>query len=117
MKEKFPFNEKKPTGDGNCTIRINGQRSLRVAGGGSLLSVLAGRNIFLPTACGGRGICKLCKCRITDGADPPLPKELAALSQEELENHIRLSCQAVVKRDMAIEIPDSLFRIRETQAE
>jgi Na+-transporting NADH:ubiquinone oxidoreductase subunit F len=102
---------------GECTIRINGERSVRVRGGLSLLSALAGEKIFLPSACGGRGTCAFCKCKVTEGAGPLLPTELPMLNKKERAGHVRLSCQVKVKRDLSVEIPESLFRIREYQAE
>ncbi|MBN1894168.1 2Fe-2S iron-sulfur cluster binding domain-containing protein, partial [bacterium] len=92
-------------------------RSIRVRGGTSLLSALADQKIFLPSACGGRGTCALCKCKVTEGAGPLLPTEIPMLNEKERSGHVRLSCQVKVRRDLSVEIPESLFRIREFQAE
>ena len=94
-------------------IDINGEKQITVKDGNSLLTELAKKNIFLPTACGGRGFCGLCKVRVTKGARPILPKEIPLLSEEERKNNFRLSCQIKVCNDLAIEIPKELLAIKE----
>lgn len=100
---------------GECKILINEKEELKVTGGATLLSTLNSQKIFLPSACGGRGTCAYCKCKITDGVGPLLPTEAPLLSKEEIANQIRLSCQVKVKEDMRIEIPEELFNIKEFQ--
>ncbi|MCB5246702.1 MAG: FAD-binding oxidoreductase [Candidatus Cloacimonetes bacterium] len=97
---------------GDCKININGKRELTVKGGNSLLSSLGEKQVFLPSACGGRGSCGACKCQILEGGGPLLPTEKPLLSQAELADNIRLSCQVKVKSDISIQIPDSIFNIR-----
>ncbi|MBM4142953.1 MAG: 2Fe-2S iron-sulfur cluster binding domain-containing protein [Lentisphaerae bacterium] len=96
---------------GACTITVNGERKLAVEGGQSLLSTLKAERIFIPSACGGRGSCGLCKCRVTGGAGNPLPTEEPWLSAEEKAQGVRLSCQVRVKGDLAIVIPAELFNV------
>jgi len=99
---------------GECKIDINsGQKSLTVTGGSSLLQLLAQERIFVPSACGGRGSCGVCKVRVLSDVGPILPTELPYLEEEERENGTRLSCQIKVKDDMDIEIPEELFNIKE----
>ena len=40
---------------GNVNITINGKDTISVEQGGSLLSTLAANDIYLPSACGGKG--------------------------------------------------------------
>ena len=48
--------ERKILNYGTCKIDINsGEKQLEIKGGSSLLSSLAQNNIFIPSACGGRG--------------------------------------------------------------
>ncbi len=101
---------------GECKITINGQKELIVKGGASLLASLGREKIFLPSACGGRGTCAYCKCKVLEGVGPILPTEEPLLSLEERKNNIRLSCQIKVKKDMRIEIPEELFNIKEFKA-
>lgn len=100
---------------GQCKIVINGERIYEVQGGNHLLGSLQEHDIFIPSACGGRGSCGLCKVAVLEGGGPVLPTETPYLTREEIENHIRLSCQVRVRNDIDIRIPDELFSIREYQ--
>ena len=98
---------------GQCQITINDQREITVEGGNNLLSVLTEERIFIPSACGGRGTCGLCKLKAIEGAGPLLPTEEPYLNNEEREANVRLSCQVKVRNDLRIEIPPELFAIQE----
>ena len=102
---------------GDCEITINDDKKLTVAGGSTLLVTLSNQKIFLPSACGGRGTCAYCKCKIIDGAGPILPTETSLLNEDEISEHMRLSCQVKVKNDIKIQIPEELFNIKEFKAE
>lgn len=101
---------------GECRIVINNDRELHVEGGNFLLSTLGGQGLFLPSACGGKGTCGLCKCKIVEGGGPVLPMELPFLTKEELEDSIRLSCQVKVRSDMKLIIPEELLSARKYTA-
>ncbi|MFW5730126.1 MAG: NADH:ubiquinone reductase (Na(+)-transporting) subunit F [Desulfonatronovibrionaceae bacterium] len=95
---------------GPCTIDINQEaRILRLEGGSSLLSSLSAHQVFIPSACGGRGSCAYCKVQVLDGGGPVSPIEEPYLSAEELNQGIRLSCQVKVRKDIKIQIPEELF--------
>ena len=98
---------------GECKININDERDLTVQGGKNLLSMLTAEKIFIPSACGGRGTCGLCKLKVLEGAGNILPTEEPYLSKEERTSNVRLSCQVKVKNDLRILIPRELFAIRE----
>lgn len=98
---------------GEVTITINDEKNLNVDGGSSLLSSLTSQKIFIPSACGGKGSCGYCKVKVLDGAGPVLATEKPWLSEEELANNTRLSCQIKVKQDLKIEIPEELFNVKE----
>ncbi len=98
---------------GECKININSKRDITVKGGNNLLGSLSDRQIYLPSACGGRGSCGVCKCKVLEGGGPLLPTERPFLSQAELADNIRLSCQVKVKTDISIQIPESIFNIRQ----
>jgi len=102
---------------GECKIQINDQKEIQVNGGTSLLSALSSQKIFLPSACGGRGTCAYCKCKVQNGAGPLLPTEVPFLTQTEIESQIRLSCQVKVKQDLQISIPEALFAIQKFDSE
>jgi Na+-transporting NADH:ubiquinone oxidoreductase subunit F len=99
---------------GECEIDINnGDKVLTVEGGTSLLSTLSGQKIFIPSACGGKATCGLCKVQILEGAGPLLPTEEPYLTEEERADNYRLSCQVKIKTNIRIMIPDELFNIKE----
>jgi Na+-transporting NADH:ubiquinone oxidoreductase subunit F len=98
---------------GPIKIVINNDKEVTVEGGRPLLATLKEQNIFIPSACGGRGSCGLCKVKILDGAGDPLATELPWLTAQERKDRIRLSCQVKVKRPMRIEIPPELFNVRQ----
>lgn len=101
---------------GPCKITINDEKEITVNGGDNLLSVLTSQKIFIPSACGGRGTCGLCKLKVLEGAGALLPTEEPYLDKKEIEDSIRLSCQVKVRNDLKIKIPEELFAIREYTA-
>ena len=98
---------------GENHVLINDDRDLVVKGGNPLLFTLMENQIFIPSACGGKGTCSLCKLKVLDGGGPVLPTETPYLDKEELREHVRLSCQVKVRNDLKIEIPEELFLIKE----
>ena len=99
---------------GDSQIDINeGKRVMTVKGGSSLLSTLADQKVYIPSACGGKATCGLCKLAVLDGAGPLLPTEQPYLTADEIKRNMRLSCQIKVKRNLRILIPEELFNIRE----
>jgi len=102
---------------GECKIDINGKKELTVKGGNSLLTSLSNNKIFLASACGGRGSCGFCKCKVIEGGGPLLPTEKPFLEQNEIANFVRLACQVKVKNDIKIEIPEEIFNIRKFKTE
>ncbi len=98
---------------GEVKITINGEKEYTVEGGRPLLQTLSAEQIFIPSACGGRGSCGLCKVKGVEGFGQYLPTELPWISDEEKEENIRLSCQIKVKNDLKIEIPEELFNVKE----
>ncbi len=101
---------------GTRQIVINDHKTLSVKGGGNLLSTLKEQEVFIPSACGGRGSCGLCKVKVLEGAGAPLATELPWLSVEERQGQVRLACQVKVKRDLRIAIPEELLSVRQFTA-
>lgn len=101
---------------GEVKITANEEKEYTVRGGSSLLSTLMGEEVFIPSACGGRGSCGLCKVKVLEGAGQYLPTELPWMSEEETAEGIRLSCQIKVKNDMRIQIPEELFSVKQYRA-
>ena len=63
-----------------------GEEPLEVEGGQTLLSALYANEIFIPSACGGKGSCGFCKITVTSGGGPLLPieKNLTSLPTQEM---------------------------------
>ncbi len=101
---------------GEVKITINEDKEYIVEGGSSLLSSLMEQQIFIPSACGGKGTCGYCKVKVLDGGGPILPTEIPFLTQDELKQNVRLSCQCKVKQEIKIEIPEELFNVKEYEA-
>ncbi len=98
---------------GDVTVTINDDKKIKARGGDSLLTTLKEAKVFIPSACGGRGSCGLCKCKVKSGAGDILPTELPWLSETERQDDTRLSCQIKVKNDIALEIDPELLYVRE----
>lgn len=109
--------EKKILNYGTCTIDVNsGKKTLSVEGGSSLLASLAEHDVFIPSACGGRGSCAYCKLKVAEGGGMIGPVEEPYLTPEERQANVRLSCQVKVRRDLKIEIPAELFNVSRFRA-
>lgn len=102
---------------GKIKITINGEKTIEVDGGGTLLSTLGSNGIFLPSACGGGGTCVQCECHVHKGGGEILPTEVPHFSRKEIASGIRLGCQVKVKEDMEIEVPEEVLGIKEWEAE
>lgn len=99
---------------GDLVIDINsGKRELEIKGGAPLLTTLSEQQIFIPSACGGRGSCGACKVKVVTDIGPHLPTETPYLEPDEIEDNVRLSCQVKVKENLSIEIPESLFNVKQ----
>jgi Na+-transporting NADH:ubiquinone oxidoreductase subunit F len=97
---------------GKIKILINGERTLEVDGGSSLLTTLGNAGVFLPSACGGGGTCVQCKCQVMTGGGNILPTELPHFSRKQVADNWRLGCQVKVREDMEIKVPEEVFGIK-----
>ncbi len=102
---------------GSVTVTINNDRKVETAAGVSLLSAMAQRNVFLPSACGGKGSCGQCRVQVREGGGQILPTETVHFSRKEIKDDWRLACQVKVKGDMDIEVPASVLDVREWECE
>jgi len=99
------------------SITINDRPAFPAPMGRSLLTTLKEQNIFVPSACGGHGICGLCRVKVLSGAGPGTDREKALLSDADRRAGMRLACQVRVERDLRLAIPDDFFHAREYKAE
>ena len=108
------FIKAKLTPSGTVSIDINnGKKVIDVPQGGNLLNTLANERIFLPSACGGKGSCGQCKCRVLEGGGSILPTETVHFTRKQIMNNWRLGCQVKVKDNLKIEIPESVLGVKE----
>ncbi|MDE6040000.1 MAG: 2Fe-2S iron-sulfur cluster binding domain-containing protein, partial [Muribaculaceae bacterium] len=98
---------------GDVEITINKDRTVTVSTGKPLLSTMADQNIFLPSACGGKGSCGQCRVQVLEGGGEPLPTETVHFSRREVKDHWRLACQVKVKNNMDIKVPESALSVKE----
>lgn len=101
---------------GNVKLLVNGEKTLEVESGQTLLSALAGEKLFLPSACGGGGTCAMCKCQVFEGGGTILPTETGHIGRADAKNHWRLGCQVKVRQDMKIAVPEEIFSIKKFEA-
>jgi len=96
----------------NVQLTVNEERQLTVPSGNTLLQTLAGEKIFVPSACGGKGSCGVCKVKVLEGGGVLLPTEKTLVTRGEAREGVRLSCQVKVKQDMKIEVPPEVFSVK-----
>ncbi len=107
------FAKAKLTAKGDVRVSINnGERVVTTEPGGSLLATLANQKIFLPSACGGKGSCGMCKCQVDSGAGSILPTETGFFSYKQQHEDWRLACQVKVKENIEMRIPESIMGIK-----
>ncbi|MCE5279140.1 MAG: 2Fe-2S iron-sulfur cluster-binding protein [Planctomycetaceae bacterium] len=103
-----------PPANNTCIIDINsGARRPSARAGQTLMAALKEANVFVPTACGGRGMCGYCRVKVLAGGGPVTAAEERLLMMPEIAAGLRLSCQIKLVGDMAIEIPPELFSVRQ----
>jgi Na+-transporting NADH:ubiquinone oxidoreductase subunit F len=100
------------SGDVTITVNDDPDKALHTHAGGTLLGTLAENQIFIPSACGGKGSCGVCTVKVLDGGGAMLPTETSHINRGEAREGVRLSCQVKVKQDMKIELPGEVFDMR-----
>jgi Na+-transporting NADH:ubiquinone oxidoreductase subunit F len=104
---------------GAVQLVINDDRgnALTVNAGRTLLTTLAEKKLFVPSACGGGGTCSQCKVQVHSGGGSLLPTEEGHISRGEAKENWRLACQVKVKEDMEIGVPAEIFSVKKWQCE
>jgi len=98
---------------GNVNIEINGDRTINVPQGASLMSTLNENGVFLPSACGGKASCGQCKVQVLEGGGEILDSEKPHFSRKEIKQGWRLGCQCKVKGDLKIHVDESILGVKE----
>lgn len=99
-------------GEVNIVINDDTANPLRVPSGGTLLHTLAARKIFIPSACGGKGSCGVCKVVVKEGGGAMIATERNFINRGGERRGLRLACQVKVKQDLKIEVPAEIFHVR-----
>src|SRR5210317_448570 len=73
--------------------------------GENLLSVAASSGVYIHAYCGGDGVCGKCKVKIDEGE---VYADRTTLKQEEWDQGLRLACQATIKSDLKVTIPEKI---------
>lgn len=102
---------------GPVKVTLNGEKTMEVASGGTLLGTMAVEGVFLPSACGGKGSCGQCRCQVPEGGGEILPTETVHFSRKQIKDNWRLGCQVKVKSDMSIKVPESVLGVKEWECE
>ena len=110
------FAKAKLSPSGKVKLVINGEKTLEVDAGGTVLGTLGNNKIFLPSACGGGGTCIQCKCQVMSGGGSILPTEEPHFSRKEIQENWRLGCQVKIKEDMELQIPEEVFGVKKWEA-
>lgn len=69
----------------------------------TVLERMRREGIFLPADCGGRGTCGKCRVRFLEGAPDPTEEERKKLTQEQLQDGVRLACRACPEGRFTVE--------------
>ena len=99
-------------GDVTITVNEDPDKAISTRAGDTLLNTLAAQKIFIPSACGGKGTCGVCKVEVHSGGGALLPTETSHVNRGEARKGVRLSCQVKVKQDMEIEVEPEVFNVR-----
>jgi Na+-transporting NADH:ubiquinone oxidoreductase subunit F len=98
--------------DVTITVNDDPAKAIVTPAGSTLLNTLAAQKIFIPSACGGKGTCGVCKVKVLEGGGALLPTETSHVNRGEAREGVRLSCQVKVKQDLKIEIDPEVFNVR-----
>ena len=107
------FAKAKLVPSGNVKVVINGEKESETAIGTTALGALQEAGIFLSSACGGGGKCGQCRCQIEEGAGEILPTEVGFYSRKQIKDNWRLACQAKIKENAIIKVPEEVFGVKE----
>jgi Na+-transporting NADH:ubiquinone oxidoreductase subunit F len=106
-----------PSGAVQIVINDDRNNPMTVNAGSTLLTTLAERKLFVPSACGGGGTCSQCKVQVHRGGGGLLPTEAGHISRGEAKENWRLACQVKVKEDMEIGVPAEIFSVKKWACE
>jgi Na+-transporting NADH:ubiquinone oxidoreductase subunit F len=98
---------------GSVSVVVNDEKTIDVSVGSKLLAALADVNLFVASACGGKGTCGQCRVKIFEGGGVILPSETSFITKREAAAFDRLSCQVTVKQPLRIAVPEEVFGVNQ----
>lgn len=111
------YAKKKLTPQGEVTLTINDDKEIKVEPGTTVLSTLSNNGVFLPSACGGKGTCAMCKCQVLEGGGSILQTEVGYFTRREQMDNWRLGCQVKIREDIKIRVPEEVMGIKKWECE
>ncbi len=113
------FARSKLVATGPISIEINNdpEKRIETAAGGTLLTLLTERGIFISSACGGKGVCGQCRVKVLAGGGQVLSTEKDLLTKKQIAEGYHLACQLRLKRDLKLELPAEIFETRKWECE
>lgn len=107
-----------PSGEAQALLSINGSPRPSRAGI-PLRDALREAGIILPSACGGRGLCGMCRVRVEKGGGPLAPEEQKRLTSEELALGWRLACRVKMAGTVSVLLDEAELNapLREARVE
>lgn len=94
----------------------NGARVLEAKEGELLIDVLSSQGIHLPSACGSKGKCGLCKLKVPNSELPFTDAEMLRINEIDRDAGYHLSCQIYLDKDIRIELPKEYLGSQEYTA-
>jgi Na+-transporting NADH:ubiquinone oxidoreductase subunit F len=98
------------------SVTVNGQKTIPVESGENLLTALNRHKLYVPSACGGKATCGLCKIKVEGGAGSLLPVESIFMTREERAAGMRLACQIKVTGDVRVRLSEAMLAASEYRA-
>ncbi len=97
-----------------CEIKVNNDPELTIHSppGATLLSILTGHRIPIPSPCGGKATCKQCRVQVLEGVDEPLQTDIDTFAKYELKQGWRLSCQSKLKHNIHVHVEESALECK-----
>ncbi len=111
------YAKKKLTPQGEVTLTINDDKVITVEPGITVLTTLSNNGVFLPSACGGKGTCAMCKCQVLEGGGSILQTEVGYFTRREQAENWRLGCQVKIKENIKIRVPEEVMGIKKWECE
>ncbi len=98
---------------GEKILSVNNSKKFNIRGETTILDALSAQKIFVPSACGGKANCGVCKVQVNEGGGDIKPTEEPWLSEADRKNNVRLSCQIKVRGEVKVSIPESMLSAEE----